>query len=196
MRFELHDHQARALDALRASLLAGKRRPMVQAPTGAGKTVLAAAIVDGALKKGKRVLFTVPFLNLIDQTVEAFSRRAINAVGVMQGYHPQTDGAQPVQVASIQTLQRRRIPDADVVIIDEAHRWFRFMAAWLAAPEWQSKPFIGLSATPWTKGLGQALRRPDHRGDDCRVDREGLPGAVQGFRAGSSRSCRRQDRGR
>ena len=155
MRFELHDHQARALDTLRDSLLAGKRRPMVQAPTGAGKTVLAAAIVDGALKKGKRVLFTVPFLNLIDQTVEAFSRQGIQAVGVIQGYHPQTDDAQPVQVASIQTLQRRKIPDADVVIIDEAHRWFRFMAEWLAAPEWQSKPFIGLSATPWTKGLGK-----------------------------------------
>ena len=81
MRFELHDHQARALDALRASLLAGKRRPMVQAPTGAGKTVLAAAIVDGALKKGKRVLFTVPFLNLIDQTVDAFSRQGIKRSG-------------------------------------------------------------------------------------------------------------------
>ena len=87
MRFELHDHQARALDALRASLLAGKRRPMVQAPTGAGKTILAAAIVEGALAKGKRVLFAVPFLSLVDQTVAAFSPRA-SRVGVMQGRHP------------------------------------------------------------------------------------------------------------
>src|SRR3954468_3484030 len=100
MKFELHEHQARALDSLRASLLAGHRRPMVQAPTGAGKTVLAAAIVDGALAKGKRVLFTVPFLSLVDQAVAALSAQGIASVGVMQGYHPQTDATQPVQVAS------------------------------------------------------------------------------------------------
>ena len=108
MKFDLHPHQRQALDALRTSLLAGHRRPMVQAPTGAGKTVLAAAIVDGALAKGKRVLFVVPFLSLVDQTVAAFVEQGISDIGVMQGYHPMTDAQQPVQVASIQTLQRRR----------------------------------------------------------------------------------------
>ena len=126
---------------------------MVQAPTGAGKTVLAAAIVDGALEKGKRVLFTVPFLNLIDQTVDAFSRQGINAVGVMQGYHPQTDGAQPVQVASIQTLQRRRIPDADMVIIDEAHRWFRFMTGGWQRRSGSRSPSSGCLRRPGPRGL-------------------------------------------
>ena len=63
MKFDLHPHQTTALGALRASLLAGYRRPMVQAPTGAGKTVIAAAIVNGALAKRKRVLFVVPFLS-------------------------------------------------------------------------------------------------------------------------------------
>lgn len=53
MRFKLHAHQQKAISALRASLLTGHRRPMVQAPTGAGKTVIAAAIVDGALAKGR-----------------------------------------------------------------------------------------------------------------------------------------------
>ncbi len=60
MKFALREHQARALDAVRASLLAGRKRPMVMAPTGFGKTLLAAAIVEGALAKAKRVLFTVP----------------------------------------------------------------------------------------------------------------------------------------
>ena len=58
---------------------------MVQAPTGAGKTILAAAIADGALAKGKRVLFVVPFLSLVDQTVAAFAAQGIASVGVMQG---------------------------------------------------------------------------------------------------------------
>ena len=63
MKFDLHPHQARALMALKSSLLVGARRPMVQAPTGSGKTVLAASIVTGALAKGNRVLFVVPFLS-------------------------------------------------------------------------------------------------------------------------------------
>lgn len=53
MNRDLHPHQERALQALRLSLGSGKRRPMLQAPTGAGKTMIAAAIVDGALSKGQ-----------------------------------------------------------------------------------------------------------------------------------------------
>jgi superfamily II DNA or RNA helicase len=58
-----------------------------------------------------------------------------------------------VQVASIQTLMRREIPHADVVVVDEAHQWFKFMGEWMA--RWDAIPFVGLSATPWTKGLGK-----------------------------------------
>ena len=155
MKFALHPHQTHGLELLRASLRAGKRRPMLQAPTGAGKTLLAAAIVEGALAKGNQVLFTVPFLSLVDQTVERFAEQGIHAVGVMQGYHPQTDGSQPVQVASVQTLIRRKLPKANIVLVDEAHRWFDFYGKWMAMPEWQNVPFIGLSASPWTKGLGK-----------------------------------------
>ena len=47
MTRELRPHQARALDMLRKSLLDGRRRLMLQAPTGFGKTVLGAAVVEG-----------------------------------------------------------------------------------------------------------------------------------------------------
>ena len=155
MKYDLHSHQKDALASLKTSLAAGNRRPMVMAPTGFGKTLLAAAIVEGALAKGNRVLFVVPFLSLIDQTVDAFAEQGIHSVGVIQGQHPLTNLHQPVQVASVQTLQRRRVPKADVVVIDEAHKWFRFVGEWMRRDEWQKVPFIGLSATPWTKGLGK-----------------------------------------
>lgn len=155
MKFDLHPLQHRALDMLRASLASGKRRPMLQAPTGFGKTVISAAIVEGALRKDNPVLFVVPFLSLVDQTVEKFAEQGIESVGVMQGYHPQTDAKQPVQVASVQTLMRRSLPKAGIVLIDEAHRWFDFYGKWMAMPEWADVPFVGLSATPWAKGLGK-----------------------------------------
>ncbi|MHA6687660.1 DEAD/DEAH box helicase [Mesorhizobium sp. A556] len=155
MKFTLLGHQERALDMLRHSLAIGHKRPMIQSPTGSGKTVIGTAIVEGALRKGNPVLFTVPFLSLVDQTVERFAEQGIHSIGVMQGYHPATDADQPVQVASIQTLMRRNLPRAAIVMIDEAHRWFDFYGKWMAMPDWQNIPFIGLSATPWAKGLGK-----------------------------------------
>jgi len=140
---------------LRRSILAGRRRPVVQAATGAGKTVLAAAIVEGALRKGNRVCFCVPALSLIDQTVHAFWREGITDVGVIQADHAMTDWSKPVQVASIQTITRRGYPEADVVVIDECHVLHDAHKRWMADGAFAKVPFIGLSATPWTKGLGK-----------------------------------------
>ena len=72
----------------------------------------------------------------------------------MQGIHERTDRDQPVQVCSVQTVARRKRPDVDLVIVDEAHQ---------TAPRnlpvdeglLPSIPFIGLSATPWARGLGK-----------------------------------------
>lgn len=156
---ELRPHQARAIGLLRQALRSGSKRPILQAPTGAGKTVLAAAIIDSALAKRNRVIFTVPAIELVNQTAREFYAEGIRDVGVMQADHPMTDPSKPVQIASIQTLQRRAIPEADLVIIDEAHRVFSFVEDWMMRDEWVDVPFIGLSATPWTKGLGRLYDR-------------------------------------
>jgi superfamily II DNA or RNA helicase len=167
----LRPHQTRALSSLRQSIGMGHRRPMVQAPTGAGKTVLAAAIVDGARRKQKKVLFVVPALSLIDQTVEAFYSEGLTEVGVMQAAHHLTDWTQPIQVASVQTLARRPMPAADLAIVDEAHRRHNFYRRWFAAPEWRDKPIIGLSAHAIMKrrfchDFG-ALKNPSTRNSSC-----------------------------
>jgi DNA repair protein RadD len=142
------------MSLLRHSLGTGHRRPVVQAPTGFGKTVLAAAIVEGALRKGKRIMFVVPAISLIDQTVQSFFSEGIQNIGVVQADHPMTNYSMPVQVASAQTIARReRMPDVDLVVIDECHRWFKFYESWFQ--NWDGIPFIGLSATPWTKGMGK-----------------------------------------
>src|ERR1700726_1378804 len=130
MKRELRPHQSQAIEMLRQSFGSGKRRPVLQAPTGFGKTRLAAALVEGALAKQKRVIFTVPALSLVDQTLKAFWDDGVRDVGVIQGTHAMTDWSRPVQVASVQTLQRRQIPEADVVLIGECHRWFDCYEDW------------------------------------------------------------------
>jgi DNA repair protein RadD len=149
----LRPHQERAIDALRQSMAAGHRRPMLQMPTGSGKTLTAAHIVSSALDKGNRVAFVVPRKTLIDQTVREFEREGISAVGVLQAAHLRTDSRQPVQVCSAQTLARRKRPDVDLVIVDEAHEMHASVLRWIA--DLPGVPFIGLSATPWARGLGK-----------------------------------------
>jgi superfamily II DNA or RNA helicase len=144
------DAIARVLDALARSA----RRIMLQAATGAGKTRIASAITAAFRAQSRRVLFVVPAIELVDQTLEKFYREGICDIGVMQASHWMTDSSRPTQIASVQTLMRRNIPPADLVFIDEAHRWFGFYRKWMLDPAWADVPFIGLSATPWARGLG------------------------------------------
>ena len=151
---QLRPRQETAIGLLRASLGRGNKRVMVKAPTGFGKTIIAAHIIQMARDKGKRVIFCVNAISLVDQTAQKFAEEGIQGIGVIQGIHELTNYAMPVQIASVQTLQRRKqIPHADLVIIDESHNWFKFYAEWMQ--QWDKVPFIGLSATPYTKGLGK-----------------------------------------
>lgn len=149
---ELRPHQIRALEQIRQSVHAGNTRVVLQAATGFGKTLVAAKIIEGALAKGNRVIFTAPTVSLIDQTVRSFEAEGIRDIGVMQANHPRTDSLSQVQVASVQTLARREIPHAAVIIVDEAH--VRAKVIEQLMDQRLDVIFIGLSATPWAKGMG------------------------------------------
>ena len=184
---DLRDDQTLALDALRDAVGQKKRRIMMQAPTGYGKTLLASTLVEGARAKEKKVLLTVPMISLVDQTVDMFYSQGIYDVGVIQASHHMTDWSKPVQIASVQTLMKKsKLPQADVVLIDEAHKWFTFYERWLSKdkmPEWGNVPFIGLQCHALDEGTRQLVRSflqgLDHPTDDRRRE----PVAVQGLRA-------------
>jgi superfamily II DNA or RNA helicase len=145
---------------LREAVGRGERRIIMQGPTGMGKTVITADMAERARAKKKRVLITVPALSLVDQTVEMLGAQGVTDIGVIQAQHQMTDPSRSVQVASIQTLMRRTaVPQADVVLVDECHKWFKFYEQWFQDPAWANVPFIGMSATPWTRGLGSYYRR-------------------------------------
>jgi len=155
MKHELRDYQQKAIDNLRASIASGNKRVVLQVPTGGGKTAIAGSIVASALGKGRKAIFTVPALSLITQTVSSFERDGVDEIGVIQGQHWMHDPNAPVQICSVQTLARRGVPKVDLVIVDEAHVVFDLYSKWFNDPEWKDVPIIGLSATPWTKGLGK-----------------------------------------
>jgi DNA repair protein RadD len=151
---QLRPQQQSLLEKIDLAIAAGCLHLIAQLPTGGGKTKVAATKTIQMREEGKRVLFTVPALELVDQTVERFYAQGIRDLGVIQSDHEMTNWSRPVQIASVQTLMRRNLPPVDLVFVDEAHRWFEAYGEWLKGP-WSHIPVIGLSATPWTRGLGK-----------------------------------------
>lgn len=153
MKFTPKDYQLNAVSSLKRSVFDGFRRICLKAPTGVGKTFIAAMIVEGALKKGNRVAFVAPYSVLIDQTVDRFMEQDLPLPGVMQGQHELTDPTRPIQICTAQTLGRRQKPMVDIVIVDEAHLQYKCILDWMEREP--DKVFIGLTATPFAKGMGR-----------------------------------------
>ena len=151
MSLLLRPHQTLAVEMLRNSMRQGNRRPILAAPCSFGKTITAAAILKSAVEKGKRAIFICDRIKLVQQTLESFVGHNLD-LGVMQGQHEMTDPSKPVQIASIQTLARRsRMPVFDIAIVDECHTHYESLTKMMNA--YNAIPFIGLSATPFSKGL-------------------------------------------
>lgn len=149
----LRPYQSVAVQNLRISLAGGVLREMLCSPTGSGKTEIGMALVRGAMAKRKRVAFLCNRVHLVEQTSRRFTKAGI-AHGIIQGENT-TRVYENVLVASIQTVARRGLPDVDLIIIDEAHTVAgssEYRAVLAAA---KGVPVVGLSATPYAKGLGK-----------------------------------------
>jgi DNA repair protein RadD len=153
---DLRPYQHSVISALTAS---EARRKLLVAPTGSGKTVIAAEVVRTATADGKRVLFLAHRRELIHQAKDKLAEFGIESGVILAGEQP--DPEAPVQVASIQTLWRRRfnLPPADLVVVDEGHhcraRTYRSLI-----DRYPEATIIGLTATPCRadgRGLGNVF---------------------------------------
>jgi superfamily II DNA or RNA helicase len=153
---ELKPLQKVILQELRNEMVKGTKRIVLQAATGLGKTVIAAQIIKNALEKGKSVLFIVDRIVLANQTSDVLRRYGIPH-GVLQGKNERFDISQPCQVCSIQTVKMRGVNSADLIIIDEAHVLHKAHIDLM-----QENPeayVIGLTATPYAKGMGKHFEK-------------------------------------
>jgi superfamily II DNA or RNA helicase len=127
-------------------------------PTGSGKTRMACAIIERALRAGYAVIFLAHLDSLVEDTFE----RLVEA-GVRVGYIQAGRAEDPealVQVASVQTVAVRGLrPFGDgrklLIIADEAHRSIARMWATILAA-YPDAGLLGLTATP-QRGDGRAL---------------------------------------
>lgn len=142
---ELRDYQKDAMARVRAEMATGARRIALVAPTGAGKTVLAAHLIQGAAAARAKVLFLAHRKELIDQAAAKLRALGLRH-GVIMAGHLETDAA--IQVASVQTLVRRQVPDAEFVIVDECHHATASSYSTILG-EVPRATVLGLTATPW-----------------------------------------------
>lgn len=146
---QLYDYQERAVEQLREGIRAGHKRQILVAPTGSGKTEIASYMLQ---RKGARALFIVDRVTLVDQTSERFDEYGIPH-GVIQAGHWRCRPYEQLQVCSAQTLERRGLPDdVSVVFVDEAHCMREKITEYLCSTD---AVVIGLTATPFAKGLGR-----------------------------------------
>jgi superfamily II DNA or RNA helicase len=152
---ELREHQIKAIEMIRDSFRRGNRRVMLAACCSFGKTITSAAIIKACIDKNPnaRIIFMADRVKLVNQTMDAFEAAGLD-FGVIQADHWMTNSSKQVQIASIQTIaRRRRPPEYDFAIVDEAH------TPWKAVIEQMERysaiKFLGLSATPYSKGLGK-----------------------------------------
>jgi superfamily II DNA or RNA helicase len=155
-RQHLRPYQIEAKEAARAAIRNGQRRVVLTLPTGAGKTTTAADMIESARRMGKSVLFLAHRRELIDQCSARLDGQGIDH-GIIMAGTDRRDPANPVQVASIQTLRNRELPPADLVFVDECH--LSVAPSFVAVLDhYEKAAVIGLTATPYRldgKGLGR-----------------------------------------
>ena len=152
----LRCYQQRVVDEFLAGLSAGHIRQMVAMATGSGKTITAAEIIRGLAATGRRSLFIVDRIELIDQAASTLQKLGL-AIGVLQGSRTCLHPDDEVIVASIQTIRARRAPVAEFIVIDEAHILHKAHIELMNA--WNAIPVMGLSATPLREDLGKYFTR-------------------------------------
>jgi len=122
LSFELDAFQVEAMDVIDAG-----DHVLVSAPTGSGKTLVAAYAVTGALERGEKTFYTTPLKALSNQKfTELVAEHGAEHVGLLTGdtaIRPQA----PIVVMTTEVLRNMLLTssglleDLGVVILDEVH---------------------------------------------------------------------------
>ena len=153
MSLELREHQKAVIEKLREGFKQGHRSQLLYAPTGFGKTEIAIALMQATSDKGNRSAMILDRIVLVDQTSGRLEKYEIDH-GVYQSNHWKFNPYHKIQVCSAQTLERRdEFPDIDLLIVDECHIARKQISDLIKKHD--KLKVIGLTATPFTKGLGE-----------------------------------------
>lgn len=148
----LRGYQDSCLEKLRNGFVSGHRAQMLYGPCGSGKTEIAISLLNATAEKDNRVAMVMDRRILCDQTSQRLDKYGIEH-GVLMADHWNYRPDRKIQICSAQTLEARgSFPGLKLLIIDEAHCSRASITEFI-----HNHPHvkvIGLSASPFTKGLG------------------------------------------
>lgn len=146
--YTLRPQQVDFENAIRAAYGRGAKSVAAVAPTGFGKGVCLADMGFKAAAKGREVLIVTNRRQIVLQLQEHCERAGVDA-GIIMGNIEQ-DKDVKVQVASIQTLQRRGfsiLRRPGFILADECHQFFQWHRK-LIREIFPGIPVLGMTATP------------------------------------------------
>lgn len=151
MALELYPYQEGVIALLRQGFAMGRKKQVLVAPTGFGKTEIAIALLQACSLKGNRSAMLLDRIVLCDQTSQRLQKYGIDH-GVMQSGHWRNRPYEQIQICSAQTLEKRgSFPGLKLLIVDEAHMTRKQTIEFI-----KNHPdvfVVGLTATPFTKGM-------------------------------------------
>ena len=142
MSEELRKYQTDGLNKIFEKWKAGKRSVLFQMPTGTGKTVLFSEIVRRGFNKKRKILIVAHRKELVEQIKNKLISKNIEAGIIMAGEKP--DYSKIVQIASIQTLSRRKHPEANLIIIDECQNLTPYQVKAIITRAGEGSKVVGL----------------------------------------------------
>lgn len=158
---QLREYQHATLDVVRADFRSGMKRVVLYAPTGSGKSEMAIEMARLTIARGGRVAFIVNRKALVEQAVRRFGQSGSFDIGIVQAGNTCNTKAD-VLVCSLQTLESwdkygmaKPFDGVRLFIIDEAHEVIGRKSCVDLMRKYSACHFIGLSATPFTKGMGR-----------------------------------------
>ncbi|MBC7659249.1 MAG: DEAD/DEAH box helicase [Chitinophagaceae bacterium] len=156
MAFESRPYQSDAVRAVITRYQKGQTKLLLRLPTGAGKTVISALLIDELLTLigDKNILFLAHRREIINQTAEKIAAQIGSQFVTVEQAERRSHSAARVVVASVQTLAGRLdefSPEAfGVVIVDECHH--AYAKTWMDTISHFGKReatlLLGLTATP------------------------------------------------
>lgn len=121
-KIKLRDYQKKLVDAVKLACQS-YQRVLAVSPTGSGKSVMIADLIDWALTQPRKTLITAPRAILVDQLSNTLTNFDLphSFVATGRGHDP----AAQVFVCGIEALRTRRVrlalgDDIDLVLVDEA----------------------------------------------------------------------------
>lgn len=153
---KLRPYQEKAITGIQEKFKQGIKKVVLICSTGSGKTVIASRMIQMAQQNGTRVLFLAHRKELIIQCYNKLKSFGVEAGVIMSGQ--KENRSLKVQVASVQTLARRELPKATLIIIDECHNslsptYLKILNEYVELGAW----CIGLTATPFRTKKSEAI---------------------------------------